>query len=250
MAEDLASRILEHLRAHGPAKATDIASALGVDRTNINQLLQGSLRGKVKQDKNYAWWLASAASPQVTHSIQPGANTWRSLFAYYLDCLTQDDDNGVSVFAESRDDLDYVELPSWPFDGAEPDNDSDFLRKLIGRRRRDTRKKVLWLGYPVMLRQVRVRGGWEPKMVEPLLLWPQDPDSGDFAFLPEPIVNTRAVRSTVAPESVLEEVALLTEELGLGAGDPPPLDELVARLRDLRPEWRWKEALARLRCGW
>jgi hypothetical protein len=242
---ELASRILEHLRARGPAKATDIAGALGVDRTEINQLLQGSLRGQVRQDKNYTWWIGNPASPQATHSIQPEsrANSWRSLFAYYLDCLAQDDDNGVSVFAESRDDLDYVELPSWPFDGAEPDNDSDSLRKLIGRRRRDARKKVLWLGYPVMLRQVRVRGGWEPKMVEPLLLWPQDPESGDFAFLPEPIVNTRAVRNTVAPENVLEEVALLAEELGLDAGDPPPLDELVGRLRDLRPEWQWKEAL-------
>ena len=56
-------------------------------------------------------------------------------------------------------------------------------------------------------------------------------------------MNTRAVRSTVAPENVLEEVALLAEELGLDAGDLPPLDEVVARLRDLRPEWQWKEAL-------
>ena len=80
-------------------------------------------------------------------------------------------------------------------------------------------------------------------MVEPLLLWPQDSESGDFAFLPEPIVNTRAVRSAGAPDNILEEVALLAEELGLDAGDPPPLDELVARLRDLRPEWGWKEPL-------
>ena len=109
MAEDLASRILEHLRARGPAKATDIAGALGVDRTAINQFLHGSLRGQVKQDKNYVWSLASAASPSI-QSVSK-ANTWRSLFAYYLDCLAQDDDNGVSVFAESRYDLDYVELP-------------------------------------------------------------------------------------------------------------------------------------------
>lgn len=245
MAENQKSRILEYLRAHGSAKATNIASALGIDRTAINQLLHGALRDQVKQDKNYAWSLASTASPQATPSIQPEAkaNVWRSLFAYYLDCLAQDDDNGVSVFADSRYDLDYVELPSWPFDSSSPENQSDALRKLIGRQRRDARKKILWLGYPVMVRQVRGRGGWEGKMVEPLLLWPQDSESGDFSFLPEPIVNTRAVRSAGTPDNILEEVALLAEELGLDAGDLPPLDELVARLRDLRPEWQWKEAL-------
>ena len=166
MAEDLASHILEHLRARGSAKAKDIADALGADRTAVNQLLQGSLRGQeLKQDKTYTWSLASGASQQATPVIQPEtrANTWRSLFGYYLDCLAQDDDNGVSVFADSRYDLDYVELSSWPFDGAVPDNDSDPLRKLIGRQRRDARKKILWLGYPVMLRQVRSRGGWAGK---------------------------------------------------------------------------------------
>lgn len=245
MADDLANRTLEFLRARGPTKAKDIASAMGIDRTAINQLLHGALRGQVRQDKNYDWSLASAASPERMSAAQSEsrANTWRSLFAYYLDCLAQDDDNGVSVFADSRYDLDYVELSSWPFDGAAPDNESDALRKLIGRQRRDARKKILWLGYPVMLRQARGRGGWEGKMVEPLLLWPQDSEARDFAFLPEPLVNTRAVRSAGAADNILEEVALLAEELGLDAGDPPPLDELVARLRDLRPEWQWKEDL-------
>ena len=245
VAEDLKSRVLEHLRGRGPMKAKDIADALGVDRTAINQLLHGSLRGKVKQNKNYAWSLTSSDLPQSGASTQPetGGNSWRSLFGYYLDCLAQDDDSGVSVFADSRYDLDYVELPSWPLDGSSPEGHSDSLRKLIGRQRRDSRKKILWLGYPVVLRQVRSRGGWEGKMIEPLLLWPQDPEANEFSFLPEPIVNTRAVRSAGTPENILEEVALLAEELGLDVGDQPPLDELVARLRDLRPEWEWKEAL-------
>ena len=245
MADDLTIRLLEHLRIRGPSRAKDIADALSVERTTINQLLYGPLRGQVTQNKNYAWLLASTDVPQPKLSVQQegGANTWRSLFAYYLDCLAQDDDNGVSVFAESGYDLDYVELPFWPFGVSPPENHSDFLRKLIGRQRRDARKKILWLGYPVMLRQVRGRGGRERKMVEPLLLWPQDPESGDFSFLQEPIVNSRAVRSAGAADNILEEVALLAEELGLDAGDLPPLDELAARLRDLRPEWNWIEAL-------
>jgi very-short-patch-repair endonuclease len=239
----MASRVLEHLRARGPTKAKDIAAALGADRAAITQLLYGPLRGRVKQDTSYAWSLATASSLKTTPlQAQEPSNTWRSLFAYYLDCLAQDDDTGVSVFAASRD-LDYVELPSWPFEDGARDNDSEPLRKLIGRQRRDGRNKVLWLGYPVLLRQARGRGGWQGMMVEPLLLWPQDSESDDLAFLPEPVVNTRAVRGAGAADNVLEEVAHLAEELGLDAGDPPPLDELAARLRDLRPEWPWKESL-------
>lgn len=245
MVENLANRILDHLRARGPASAKGIAGALGVDRAEVNQLLHGSLRAQVKQDKTYAWSLVSAGLTTANNSARPeaAANTWRSLFAYYLDCLAQDDDSGVSVFAESRSDVDYAELPSWPFDSGGPDTVSDSVRKLIGRQRRDPSKKVMWLGYPVML-QARGRRGSTAKMVEPLLLWPQNFETQDFAFLPEPIVNTRAIRSTGATDNVLEEVALLTEELRIDGDDPPPLDELVARLRDLRPEWPWKEPLA------
>jgi hypothetical protein len=77
-----------------------------------------------------------------------------------------------------------------------------------------------------------------------LLIWPQDSDAGDLAFLPEPVINTSALESLVASNNVLEEAAHLADELGLDSAEPPPLDELVARLRDLRPEWPWKEALA------
>ncbi|MBU8874530.1 AAA family ATPase [Reyranella sp. MMS21-HV4-11] len=199
----------------------------------------------MKQNKNFAWSLTSTNSPQSKASRQSKTkgNTWSPLFRYYLDCLAQDDDNGVSVFADFGSDLDYVELPSWPLDGPASEGHSDALRKLIGRQQRDWRKKILWLGYPTMLRQVRGRDGWERKVIEPLLLWPQDPEANDFAFLPEPLVNTRAVRSAGPADNILEEVTRLTEELGLDTGDLAPLDELVARLRDLRPEWRWKEAL-------
>lgn len=242
---DLADKILEHLRASGASKAQDIATALGIDRTVVTQILNGTLRAKVRQAKDFRWSVGdprgSAPTPKSTDTV---ASSYRGLFRYYLDCLAQDDDSGVSVLAQSPYDLDYVELPTWPFDSAVSDNDSDSLRKLIGRQRRDARKKTLWLGYPVMLRQVRGHGGEGGKLVEPLLLWPQDPESGDFAFLPEPLVNARAIRGVGGPENVLEEVALLTEELGLDSGDAPPLDELVARLRDLRPEWPWKEPLA------
>ena len=41
----------------------------------------------------------------------------------------------------------------------------------------------------------------------------------------------------------MEEAAWLAEELGLDSPEEAPIDEVAARLRELRPEWCWKETL-------
>lgn len=240
---DFADKVLEHIRVKGPAKAKQIGDALGVDRSLVNQALYGPLRGKVRQTKDYNWSLADGA-PQARGGPKddPG-NSHESLFRYYLDCLSQDDDSGVRTFADSKFDLDYGELEAWPLESSQPNLESEALRKLVGRQRRDARKKALWLGYPALVRHARSRKGWEGAFLEPLLIWPQDPDAGDLGFLPEPMINARALESLVAAENVMEEAAQLADELGLDSPDPPPLDELSARLRELRPEWGWKDAL-------
>jgi hypothetical protein len=116
---------------------------------------------------------------------QTDRNSYASLFRYFLDCLSQDDDSGIEVFADSKYDLDYVELEQWPLDGNQLDLGSEALRKLIGRQKRETRKKALWLGYPTLIRQARSRSGWEGAFLAPLFVWPQDPDSDELVFLPE-----------------------------------------------------------------
>jgi very-short-patch-repair endonuclease len=240
---DLAEKVLEHIRLRGPSKAKLVADALGVDRAVVNKVLYGPLRGKVRQAKDYSWSLADAAVRGKAENSP--TNSYQGLFGYYLDCLSQDDNSGVRTFADSKHDLDYVEIEEWPFDVAEPnDLGAEPLRKLIGRQRREARKKALWLGYPVLVRRARSRQGWEGTFLEPLLIWPQDTEADDLRFLPEPMINTRAIESLVASENVLEEAAHLADELGLDSSDPPALDELAARLRDLRPEWDWKDALA------
>ncbi len=245
VASDLADRILRHLRDKGPSKASQIATALGVERSAVNQTLYGPLRGKVRQAKDYSWSRMESGTPNrgASSSERTPSSSHRGLFSYYLDCLAQDDDSGVSTFADSKYDLDYVELESWPFDGAAANGDLEPLRKLIGRQRRDSRKKALWLGYPVLIQHVRSRRGWEGAFLQPLLVWPQDPDAGDFGFLPAPMINPRAIESLAKSENPLEEAARLGDELSLDAPDLPPIDELVARLREIRQEWNWKEAL-------
>lgn len=238
---DLAGRVLEHIRKNGPSKAIQIASALGVDRSAVNRALYGQLRGSVRQSKSYIWSVLEDGTSVRTGSPDKARNSYTSLFRYYLDCLSQDDDSGIEVFADSKYDLDYVELEQWPLEDGQLDPGSESLRKLIGRQRREARKKALWLGYPVLIRQVRSRNGWEGAFLAPLFVWPQDPDADELAFLPEPTVNTKALEGLTANENLLEEAAWLAEELGLDSPEEAPTDELVARLHELRPEWSWKE---------
>jgi very-short-patch-repair endonuclease len=207
----------------------------------VNHVLYGPLRAKVKQSKNYIWSLSETATPARVEAPGNAPNSHASLFRYYLDCLSQDDDSGIEVFADSKYDLDYVELGQWPLDGGQVDLGSEALRKLIGRQRRESRKKALWLGYPAMIRQARSRNGWEGTFLAPLFLWPQDPDTGELGFLPEPTLNTKALGRLTNRENLLEEAASLAEELGLDSSEEIPIDELTARLRELRPEWNWKE---------
>lgn len=240
---DLAEKIIAHIRRNGPSKAIQIATGVGIERSSVNSLLYGELRGKVKQSRDYKWSLSEGGTSARKETLENVPNSYAKLFRYYLDCLSQDDDSGIEVFADSRYELDYVELEHWPLNGELVDAESEALRKLIGRQRREARKKALWLGYPVLIRQVRSRKGWEGAFLAPLFVWPQNPDAEGLAFLPEPTVNTRALEGLATKESLLEEAAWLAEQLGLDSREEVPADELAARLRDLRPEWSWKEPL-------
>jgi hypothetical protein len=239
---DITEKVLDHIRRHGPSKAKQIANVLGVDRAVVNDVLYGPLRGKVRQSRDYTWSLGETPQNRSSAGGSP-RNSREGLFSYYLDCLSRDDDNGVRTLADSKSGVDYVELEEWPLEEGLANLGTEPLRKLIGRQRRDIRKKALWLGYPVRIRHVRSRKGSEGAFLEPLLIWPQDSDAEELGFIPEPLVNTRALEGLIPSENALEEAVKLAGELGLEAAELPPLDELAARLRDLRPEWDWKEPL-------
>jgi very-short-patch-repair endonuclease len=163
---------------------------------------------------------------------------------------------GVSEFASSNyGQLGYVELASLPMLDQDSDDDpfgSEAGRQLLARVRRDRNRQVVFLGYPVRLNLIRSRkSNWEGFKVEPLLLFPfQDADS-KYATptlsddLPQ--INFQALRSlsNVSKTSLMEEAIQLAEELGLGnvAGEQPDLDELFARLREIRADWDWQETI-------
>lgn len=173
------------------------------------------------------------------------------LCRYYVDSLAQSNENGVSVFAASERARDYLELDHLP--GTEKADVNPFdvegIEKLLHTVKRSMGNQVLHLGYPCRLRRHKVKGrGWQSFFLDPVLLWTVVVEDGVPSLSSEPpALNFAVLKSLcVAGDSnYLEESAQLSEELGLEntSGEPPGVDELVARLRAIRPDWDWKDSL-------
>ena len=114
--ENLENKIIAIIQNQPGVKARIIASKLGVDKTQVNSLLYGKLRNKVIQNKKYGWTLKSH-DPEVkkTKPVDDKEKTsLGKLSKYYLDCITNDAENGIRVFAKSKFDLEYGELEKLP----------------------------------------------------------------------------------------------------------------------------------------
>ena len=245
--------ILSLLRERPNLRAQEIAQALGLDRRSVNVLLHGSLRGKVVQDNSYRWSLLQAAhnGNRIETSRYKGNDTpLARLSRYYLDCLSFDADNGVSLFAASKyGQLDYFDpglssLETTLAEGLHVQGVQPLLRQL----NQDRNRKTLVLGYPVRIRYVRARSGWTGYMVDPVMLFMlrgNPRDSSTLGFEPLPTVNFACLRtfSISGGSDLIREAVQLTHDLGLAnALDAmPELDELFSRLQAVYPEWDWQE---------
>lgn len=249
----LKDRVLAELRRTPGRKAAELAEALGVDRRDVNRCLSYELTGRVQQESDYRWRLLEevrqgtpAATAQVT------TTEIAKLCRYYLECIGQDMDEGVSVFAHSRyGEPDYAELPSLPMAGGAADwFNAPGAGRVLGKVRQDRAKLVAWLGYPVRLRRHRT-ARWEGFFVEPILLWRLDlgERGGDLPRIEEdaPLINTKFLRSIAMGDGLqlAEESARLTEELGLNVpvADLPEVEDLIERLARIRPDWDWQDTL-------
>lgn len=253
---DLEWQIYEAISAVPGQRAKDIAARLGIDRQVVNAALYGQLRSKVRQDNSYRWY-ASRSDTDGAHAAEGALSSdtpLGRLCRYYLDCLSHDDVGGVSEFATSKyGPPNYVELEALPFfsEGGSTPCDLGAGAGLLGRVRRDRTRQQLFLGYPVRLNHISSRRtNWEGYRVEPVFLFPfvggddlrTHPVLGDEL----PQLNLQALRSltNAGDAGLMEEAIELAQELGLDGetDEPPDLDELLARLRAIRPEWDWKEA--------
>lgn len=252
----LADKILSAISAEPGLKAMQLAEKLEAEKKVVNRILHGELRGKVRQDNAYRWYPVAGISPtnptarSGDRNEQPDTPLGR-LCRYYLDCLAQENDVGISVFAASNfGDQDYAQLecfPGYGRDGVDP-FPAEAVDRVIRKVKASRGQSELNLGYPVRLRKHRARSGWEGFFMEPVMLWSCSLEEHGIALADDqPFFNFKVLKAVGAGGGVnhLEEAVALNEELGLNSapGEGPEIDELASRLRAIRPEWDWAEPI-------
>lgn len=257
-AKPLSERILEALQSQPGQKAGDLARHLGVERRAVNRCLNHDLAGRVVQDAAYRWRASTGAGHEGLRQVQAAPQSELArLCRYYLDCIGQDDERGVSTFAASNfGDPDYAELSALPL--VHPNRPwwtEPGVERIIHRVRADQSKLTAWVGYPVRLREHRT-ARWRGFFVDPVFLWqvalPERP--GDpYLFVDDlPVPNFAFLRSVAAgdPGFVVDEAARLDEELGLNSPleDRPEVDEIIDRLVSIRQDWDWREPIDPAQC--
>ena len=234
-------------------KGREIAQRLGTEKAIANSSLF-KLRAKrvIHQDSAYRWTIKNDSQSPVLPTTDALDTPLAKLCRYYLQCLSLNDEGGVSLFAESRYTAEFVELPALPdFDPEErPITSHPGVSNLLSQLRNSPGRKVAMMGYPVRLRFQKAKSGWEGFKVEPVFLFELgDANSQaptDIALPGEvPGFNFDVLKSfAVGNETqVMDEAATLAEELGLSESTPPDLDDMMARLVEIRPEWDWKEQI-------
>ena len=166
--------------------------------------------------------------------------------------------DGVSVL-ESGVELEYVELASNPLvspGGLAAAFEQVEVRRLLKRMLQKRQACDLFLGYPLLVHQEPDRDregdreGWRGNRISPLFLYPLQREHADshaaFTLSDEvPQLNLRAFGQLLGADgrSVIEQVAPLQEELGLGYSSDyvPEADELVTILREIMPGWGWHD---------
>lgn len=248
----LDERLLAELRRAPGRKASELADVLGIERREINRCLSAELNGQVRQGADYRWHLVDPASSNQPKQQAAPASELARLSRYFLECIGQDMDEGVSVFASSRHgDPDYATLSCLP--QVAPDRDwfnQPGAARVLGKVRQDRGKLTAWLGYPVRLRHHRT-ARWEGYFVEPVLLWRIElgAEADDYPRIDDgaPVPNAKFLRSVAMGDGLqlADETARLIEELGLNVpiGDLPDADDLIERLQRIRPDWDWQESL-------
>jgi very-short-patch-repair endonuclease len=245
-------RISELLASKPGLRSKQIAQELGIERTDVNSILYGELRHKFKQDQDYQWWpqeLATTSRREAPKRVEIRDSLLARLCRYYLDCLSQDREDGISVFASSNYQSDYVELEELPQLSRKVSNifEDDSARQLLNRMRRDRGRLIMYVGYPVRLRWVRGRRDWK---VDPVFLFtlqqdPSRPNQEPSTTEDLPFLNFSVLKSLadVGSGNLTDEAIQLSEQLGLAGaeGELPEIDELFLRLQACRPNWDWIE---------
>ena len=253
--KDFEKKILSIIQNEPEIKARVIASKLSVDRSQINSLLYGKLRDKVVQNKKYCWSIKSSDPEikKINKTEKKEKTILGKLANYYLDCITNDSENGIRVFAQSKFDFEYEELEKLPLSDnvtlKSELNKNEKAQKIVSKSRSIKSDKIAYLGYPVNLMEITSKKGVKYKFVEPVFTFPLDFSNKDSIEVNEDIPNLnpsfiRNVTDESQSSARFEEILLIYEELGLSDNeDFPDLEDVFIRLQKIRPNWKWQEKI-------
>jgi very-short-patch-repair endonuclease len=236
----LAEQILDLLRTDDGLAAFSIATKLDEPKDVVNSRLR-ELRAsnKVQQDTSYKWHLADNTAPNVATPQTNIDIELNKICQYYLHCLSLENGGKVEVLVRS-DALDYVELSHTNFNETDyTDGVGDLVAKVSA-------NHSAYFGYPTLLERSTPHGNPTYKLV-PLLLWQAEVINGRFELQSSmPGVNPEIFN--VFPESAqgnhVYDVINLEHELGFDNPEATiELDEVIARLTEIRPAWSWRDAI-------
>jgi len=256
----LEDKIIDILKSGKPLKAREIATRLNqqtgskVTKKEVNRILYFKLKEKVKQDSSYRWYVESIQKQTKPASTKKDTSL-AALCSYYLDCLSEDMEAGISEFAMNKyGSPKYGQLSHLPHIASQPDEiyrDKDIIN-IIKKVKKDKNRLILQLGYPIYVRKHTTAKGTTYTFVEPLLLFPYDTQSFLYNDNPElqdemPKLNIEAIKhiSGLDQRELFEETMSLSEELGLNNPyeDQPEFEDVIERLVYLRPDWNWQEKI-------
>lgn len=252
--DDVSGTIFQIVTENPGIMAKDIARKLGLQKREVNSALYGKLKNRVYKDQKHKWYPKGVSPPKpVTTDQQKRLNTpLAKLSRYYLDCLSNDYTEGVSVFASSRYELNYYQLNGLQFieDNGEDLFEEEEAKRLLNKVRNSRGKLLLYVGYPTRVRRHRAKKGGTYLFLEPIFLFPFTMNTESRYSTPSlsedpPIFNFKALKNLITTDSgnILDEAIQIAQELGLGeiGEDAPEMDDILLSLRSIRPDWDWKE---------
>lgn len=153
------------------------------------------------------------------------------LCKYYLNCLTLENTNSVSVTKlVDENNPRYLEINTPYINGMNKEEIIGFITK-------NTReRKTVFVGYPVMVSNDKV---------SPLLLFQVTADYGIVDMSTTPIVNKAIVDMFIGDtDEQMQELLFLEEQLGLNDENAiVDIESAANALKMLRPNWMWKEEI-------
>ena len=168
--------------------------------------------------------------------------TLKDICEYYIDCVGNEGIS-VSLYSTSRKSIpDYIDLKVFP------KTKEDLEQKDISLYINNFRGANFYIGYPTSVREVMSKNGSTFYKLEPIFLFKLNMNSNEID-IESPLINFDAVKSLCGSSGsqVINDVISMEQSLGLyDDSEIFDIDNLVKKLKDITPNWEWKNQIENL----